>query len=105
MSEWKKVKLGDISISNRGYYGIGASAVPYDSKKYTYLRITDINDDSSLNSSDLKSVDDLDAEKYLLKKNYLFRKYLQLMQLLEKNNQKSYQIYYYKRSKNYYSVI
>ena len=42
-------KLRDISINNRGYYGIGAPAVNYDRKKYIYLRITDINDDGSLN--------------------------------------------------------
>lgn len=65
----KTVKLKDISINNRGYYGIGASAVDYDTDKYTYLRITDINDDGSLNKNGLMSVDDEKANLYLLKKN------------------------------------
>lgn len=65
----KIVKLKDISVNNRGYYGIGASAVDYDANKYTYLRITDINDDGSLNKNDLMSVDDEKANQYLLQKN------------------------------------
>lgn len=69
MSEWQKVRLGDVSKGGRGYYGIGASAVPFDKDKYTYLRITDINDDGSLNKSDLKSVDAEDASNYLLSPN------------------------------------
>lgn len=64
--EWK---LKDLTINGKGSYGIAASAVPYDSTKYTYLRITDINDDGSLNISDMKSVDDENAYKYLLKEN------------------------------------
>lgn len=36
---------------------------------YTYLRITDINDDGTLNQSDMKSVADDDAAQYLLKPN------------------------------------
>lgn len=63
------VKLKDISINNRGYYGIGASAVDYDTDKYTYLRITDINDDGSLNKNGLMSVDDEKANQYLLQEN------------------------------------
>ena len=63
------VKLKDISINNRGYYGIGASAVDYNADKYTYLRITDINDDGSLNKNGLMSVDDEKANQYLLQKN------------------------------------
>ena len=59
-------KLSDLCIGGKGSYGIGASAVPYDPNKYTYLRITDINEDGSLNFADLKSVDDEDSYKYLL---------------------------------------
>lgn len=62
-------KLRDISINNRGYYGIGASAINFDSDKYTYLRITDINDNGSLNKKSLMSVDDIHANKYILQKN------------------------------------
>ena len=63
------VKLKDVSINNRGYYGIGASAVDYDTDKYTYLRITDINDDGSLNKNGLMSVNDEKANQYLLQEN------------------------------------
>ena len=64
--EWK---LKDLTVDGKGSYGIGAPAVPYQEEKLTYLRITDINDDGSLNFSDLKSVDAEDAEKYILKEN------------------------------------
>ena len=67
MEEWKTYKLEDLTIDGKGHYGIGAPAVEYDENKYTYLRITDINDDGSLNYSGLKSVDDPEAGKYLLK--------------------------------------
>ncbi|MDY6119411.1 MAG: restriction endonuclease subunit S, partial [Sodaliphilus sp.] len=40
-----------------------------DKNKPTYLRITDINDDGTINFLDLKSVDDEDSNKYLLKEN------------------------------------
>ena len=62
-------KLKDLTVDEKGSYGIGAPAVPYQDNKLTYLRITDINDDGSLNFSDLKSVDAEDAEKYILKEN------------------------------------
>lgn len=64
-----EVKLKDISKNNRGYYGIGASAVDYDENKYTYLRITDINDDGTLNKTTLMSVNDKKACDFLLKEN------------------------------------
>lgn len=66
---WKKVRLGDISTDNKGSYGIPASAVEYSEELYTYLRITDITDDGVLIKSGLKSVDDINASKYLLNKN------------------------------------
>lgn len=69
MSEWKEYKLGDLTVDGKGSYGIAAPAVDYDVEKYTYLRITDINDDSTLNKNGLKSVDDKNAPKYLLHKN------------------------------------
>lgn len=61
--------LGELSVGGRGYYGIGASAVPYSPELYTYLRITDINDDGTLNRTDLKSVSDEKASNYLLHPN------------------------------------
>lgn len=67
--EFKKVTLGEISINSRGYYGIGVSAVDFDPELPTYLRITDINDDGSINKDNLKSIDEEDYEKYILKEN------------------------------------
>ena len=69
MSEWKEYKLGDLTLDGKGHYGLAAPAVDYDSSKYTYLRITDINDDGTLNKQGLKSVGDVNAGKYLLKPN------------------------------------
>ena len=68
MEEYKTYTLDEIS-KGKGSYGIAASAVPFDSSLYTYLRITDINDDGSLNKSGLTSVDDDNAGNYLLKPN------------------------------------
>ena len=69
LGKFETVTLADVSLNNKGEYGIGASAVDYSDELYTYLRITDINDDGTLNKNDLKSVDDKDAKNYLLKEN------------------------------------
>ena len=61
--------LGELSINGKGSYGIGAPAVDFSKDKYMYLRITDINDDGTLSTSDRKSVDDPEAHKYVLHKN------------------------------------
>ena len=68
MTEWKTYTLKELS-KGRGEYGIGAPAVPFDKEKYTYLRITDINDDGTFNTSGMMSVDADDAEEYILEKN------------------------------------
>lgn len=68
MSEWKTYRLEELCMA-KGSYGIGASAVAFDANKYTYLRITDINDDGTLNRNGLMSVDDEHAGDYLLKEN------------------------------------
>lgn len=60
--------LEELSIG-KGEYGIGAAAVPFNPSKYTYLRITDINDDGTLNRQSFMSVDDTNASNYILKKN------------------------------------
>ena len=62
-------RLSDLTIDGKGSYGIAASAVEYNPNKYTYLRITDINDDGTINFDGLKSVNDENAGKYLLKEN------------------------------------
>ena len=61
--------LASLTVGGKGSYGIGASAVPFSKDLYTYLRITDIKDDGTLNLQDLKSVDDEKAFEYLLKPN------------------------------------
>ena len=61
--------LASLTVDGKGSYGIGASAVPFSKDLYTYLRITDIKDDGTLNLQDLKSVDDEKASEYLLKPN------------------------------------
>ena len=61
--------MRDLTVDGKGSYGIAAPAVDYDADKYTYLRITDINDDGTLNKNGLKSVDDKNASKYLLHQN------------------------------------
>ena len=68
MTEWKTYTLKELS-KGRGEYGIGAPAVPFDKEKYTYLRITNINDDGTLNTSGMMSVDADDAEEYILEKD------------------------------------
>lgn len=68
MGEWKTYRLEELCTA-KGSYGIGAPAVAYDANKYTYLRITDINDDGTLNHNGLMSVDDERAGDYLLKEN------------------------------------
>lgn len=68
-SEWKKVKLKEISTEGKGFYGIGAPAVEYDETLFTYLRITDITDDGRIDKSGLTSVDAKNAKDYLLREN------------------------------------
>ncbi len=67
--EIQNATLASLSVDGRGSYGIGASAVERSEDLYTYLRITDIRDDGTLNMADLKSVDDEKASQYLLKPN------------------------------------
>lgn len=69
MMEIQNATLASLSVDGHGSYGIGASAVERSPDLYTYLRITDIRDDGTLNTVDLKSVDDEKASQYLLKPN------------------------------------
>ena len=66
--EIKKYQLSELSKNNKGTYGIGASAVEYSKDLYTYLRITDINEDGTLDYANLKSVNDENAKNYILEK-------------------------------------
>lgn len=62
---YRVATLGELSLDN-GKYGIAASAVDFDTELPAYLRITDINDDGTLNKLDRKSVNDPSACKYML---------------------------------------
>lgn len=61
--------LGNVSKGGKGNYGIAASAVDYSDELYTYLRITDIKDDGTIDFGGLKSVNDEKATNYLLQPN------------------------------------
>ena len=52
-----------------GTYGIPASACDFNIKLPTYLRITDINDDGTLDFGNLKSLNDVNSNKYSLNEN------------------------------------
>ena len=68
MEEIKTYALEELT-KGRGNYGIAASAVPYSPSLHTYLRITDINDDGTLNKSSMMSVDEKNVDAFLLKPN------------------------------------
>lgn len=63
------VKLKDLTVDGKGTYGVAAPAVEYQENLPTYLRITDILDDGTLNLSELKSVKVPDSERYMLRPN------------------------------------
>lgn len=67
--ELNYMTLRELSKDGKGSYGIAASAVAKSDDLYTYLRITDINDDGTLNLDGLMSVDDPKAPQYLLRPN------------------------------------
>ena len=67
--ELKETTLGCLSKNGKGNYGIAASAVDYSEEYYTYLRITEIKDDGTLDRTGLKSVSDKKANQYLLQPN------------------------------------
>ena len=69
MSEWKEYTLGELTTDGKGTYGIAASAVDYCAELPTYLRITDINDDGTIDFAGLKSVDAPNSSNYILKEN------------------------------------
>lgn len=61
----EKQKLNDVCL-RKGEYGSGSSAIPYDSGKPRYIRITDIRDDGSLNDDIVAPSNPDDYEKYRL---------------------------------------
>ena len=66
---FEQTTLGKVSKGGKGNYGIAAAGVDYSDELYTYLRITDIKDDGTINACGLKSVNDEKAANYLLKPN------------------------------------
>lgn len=66
---FEQTTLGNVSKGGKGNYGIAASAVDYSNELYTYLRITDIKDDGTIDFGGLKSVNDEKAANYLLQPN------------------------------------
>lgn len=66
--KWEVTNLIDIS-QGKGEYGIGAVATEYVVGNPRYLRITDIGDESRLLFNDIKGLDDVEYEKYILKHN------------------------------------
>ncbi len=64
-NSYKNLKLYDVVIS-KPQYGAGYSSVPYDGK-IRYIRITDINEDGSLNEDAVSAKEY--SERYLLKEN------------------------------------
>ena len=66
--KYKSATLSDFCIGG-GNYGIAASAVEFSPDLPTYLRITDINDDGTLDVGGLKSVDNPNVGKYFLSPN------------------------------------
>ncbi|HDK8262626.1 MULTISPECIES: restriction endonuclease subunit S [unclassified Mammaliicoccus] len=92
-SDWEEKNLKDIS--NKGMYGIGASATEFDGKN-VYVRITDINESSrKIDNDKLTSPDRLD-KKYLLNENDV------LFARTGASTGKTYIHKHYDRDKNYY---
>lgn len=62
-------KLADLSVGNKGEYGIAAPAVNYSDQLFTYLRITDITDQCEVSFTGRKSVNHPKSKDYLLHEN------------------------------------
>lgn len=63
--DWVVTSLDYCSTIN-GEYGINAAAVDYSENLPTYIRITDIDNDGNFDHKGKKSVDDVNAGKYLV---------------------------------------
>lgn len=63
--DWEIKKLRDCTKKNLTY-GINAPSVNYDSKLPQYIRITDITDDGYYNETNRVSVDNEDADRYVV---------------------------------------
>ncbi|MBU7556405.1 restriction endonuclease subunit S [Weissella paramesenteroides] len=66
---FKTIKLGDVG---NGMYGVAEPAINFDDKLPTYLRITDINPDGSINRAGLKSVQPQKKQYHLQDNDIVF---------------------------------
>lgn len=66
-----KIKLIDLTIDNKGQYGLGASASPFNMNYPLYLRITDIDDNSYVGNlpTCVNPNEYIDYKNYLLSNN------------------------------------
>jgi len=122
-SDWKKSQLLDL-CKKKPEYGANVSAIKRNDKLPRYIRITDLNDDGTLRDEEWKSIEEKNAEKYILNegdivfartgatvgKTYLYRKkdgkcafagYL-IRFIPDKSILDSQYIFYLTQSKNYW---
>ncbi len=64
-ADWEVQKLGMLLVEPPAY-GINAPAIPYDTRHFTYLRITDISDDGRFIEESKASVKHPEASKFIL---------------------------------------
>lgn len=64
--DWNIKPLSELLFESPKY-GIGASAINFDYNSYTYLRITDIDENGRLIEEGLKSVNHSEASNYIIK--------------------------------------
>ena len=63
--EYPRKSLDEVSLG-KGEYGAQSASVAYDSARPRYVRITDINDDGTLNNDVVTSINRTDDEQYKL---------------------------------------
>ena len=66
-----RIKLIDLTIDNKGHYGLGASASPFNINYPLYLRITDIDDNSYVGNlpTCVNPNEYIDYKNYILNNN------------------------------------
>ena len=65
-TDYQRITLNEIS-SIKGEYGLSVSSKSYDESLGRYIRITDINDDGTLNTDWTSPMTDKNIENYILK--------------------------------------
>ena len=64
-NKYYSIKLGEVSIS-KGEYGANSASIAFTDNRARYIRITDINDDGTLNNDKVASINVSDDVKYKL---------------------------------------